>query len=117
MGMSDCWSYIVGWWKPKTPQLGVRDIKVKGINPNPDNLASKSANAKGLLINPTFNQAYAELLQQLQDSIAETPIDEGKTRESLYLQIRALVLLVTKLNHYAQEYEILIQKQKENEDG
>ena len=117
MGPSDWWSYILGRHR-RVNRLGVEGVRIRGLNPNPNNLALKSANAKKLLVNPVFNQAYAELLLQIQDSIAETKMEDAPLRESLYFQIRALVLVVTKLNHFAQEYELMVEKDKENkEDG
>ena len=115
MGTSDFWLYFVDKFR-RRKSFDAGEIRKRGKNPNPENLAARSANAKSLLINPTFNQAYSELLQQIQDSIAETKIEESALRESLYFQIRALVLVVTKLNHFAQAYELKVQQDKENKE-
>jgi hypothetical protein len=115
MGTGAFWNFIVHWRRDNTPSI--KGIKERGKLKGPENLALKSASAKTLLVNPTFNRAYAELLQQLQDGAAETKIEEKHVRESLYLQIRALVLLVTKLNHYAQEYELVMKQEQENKEN
>ena len=111
----DFWNFTVHWLTENRPRRRtMKAIKAKGKPPKSQSLSQKSASAKSLLLNPTFNQAYAELLQNLQDGIAETKLEDKDVRESLYLQIRALVLLVTKLNHFSQEYEAMLQQTKEN---
>jgi hypothetical protein len=52
-----------------------------------------------------FCRAYAELFQSLSDAIIQTTEKDKETRESFYMQARAMNLMVLKLQHYINEYK------------
>jgi len=88
-------------------------LRENGSRLQDENLSAKSLGASHLLTNDAFCKAYSELVQAFQDAICETKPSDHEQRELYFQQVRALSLIVNKLNGYIEEYKIQTAQQQE----
>ena len=109
-------SFLKGWQKkeePKPMATRYQQIKENAANLSNENLAGKSAGASHLLTDPAFCKAYTELVGALQDAICSTKPEDTISRESMYMQVRSMSLMVNKLNSFIEEQKIATEQQQE----